>query len=224
VGSDKEKIFEQGAWAIGTISQEDESFKERLQIPDIINPLIKKLMTTNDEKVSKNTCWALTCVASGKSLKEKLELRYAVYTALMEMLKKHTDESTLDSILSTLLDLTSNDSIKLLIQGRCLQRFHQLLQANVPNIVHKILQIICYITNGTNEETQEVINSGLVEHLFVLLTNPSTDNYSKKECLWTIANILVGTPEQLQFIFQNQQWINILFQQAYDPVLMVVVF
>jgi hypothetical protein len=185
-------------------------------------PLIQKLASTTDEKVSKNTCWALTSLASGRSLKEKLELRFAVYCALINMLNKHSDESTLDSILSTLLDLTSNETINHLIQGKCLERFLQLLKMNQSGLVHKILQIVCYVTNGTNEQTQRVIDSGLVDQVFLLLSNPSTDNYSKKECLWTIANILVGTSEQLNYIFRNQQWISILFQQAHDPALMVV--
>ena len=75
-----------------------------------------------------------------------------------------------------------------------------------------MLQILAFITNGTDKQTQAVIEAGGVEMIMELLSDQSLDLHCKRECLWALSNIIVGTQEQMMYIFGREQFVNIIFE------------
>lgn len=212
LSSRHEKIFEQGAWAVGNICSEDFSFKERLQTPEILNPIVQKLLSTQDENVSKNTTWTLCNLVSGSGLKSKLELRRTAYNTLIVLSKKHQDLEILESVLKCILDLTSNDLLEIIISSGLLNRLIELISKDSKPLMHVCLQIICFVTNGNNQQTQAVLDAGGIVQVFRLLNSNDVDKYCKKESLWIISNVAVGPREQMEYIFNKEDWVSLLFR------------
>lgn len=120
LSSKHDKIFEQGAWAIGNISAEEGGFKETLLKYDVIEPLVLKIMQTTDQETIKYTSWALHNLVSGGSnnLKKKLAL-----TALLKLILTQDDLEVLSNSLSALLDITDESLVGTLIESKLVYRF-----------------------------------------------------------------------------------------------------
>ena len=206
-----EKIFEQGAWAVGNISADEGTFKEILLKYNIMEKLVTKILTSRDEEVLKYTNWALCNLVTGTSQNIKKNVAMA---ALIKIILTQNDPSMINDSLRALLDLTDNPTVHILIESKLVPRFFELIKMPFKNILFTILQLIAYITNGTDKETQAILDCGGVEVIFALLAEPGTDVACRRECLWIISNILVGTYEQMKYVFSKNQWVDTLFNHS----------
>ena len=44
-----------------------------------------------------------------------------------------------------------------------------------------------------------------------LLADANLDLNCKRECLWALSNIVVGTPEQMIYVFGNPEFVSMIF-------------
>lgn len=206
-----EKVFEQGAWAVGNISADDGSFKEILLKYEVLEPLVTKILGTSDSEIIKYTSWALCNLVSGGS--RHLKKRLAV-AALVKLLMTQSDLEILQNSLTALLDITDDSLIQILIDSNLVQRLVNLMKNPEPQILYTILQILAYVTNGSDDQTQSIIDNGGVTVIFELMKLPTLDHMCRRECLWIISNVLVGTYQQMKYIFRNNDWVNALFNHC----------
>lgn len=206
-----EKVFEQGAWAVGNISADDGSFKEILLKNEVLEPLVTKILSTLDPEVIKYTSWALCNLVSGGS--KHLKKRIAV-TALIKLIMTQQEIEILQNCLGALLDITDDSLIQILIDTKLVERLINLLRNPIPTILYTILQLLSYITNGTDEQTQSIIDHGGVVAIFDLLKVPTLDHMCRRECLWIVSNVLVGTYQQMKYVFRNNEWVDVLFSHC----------
>lgn len=209
--SPHQKIFEQGAWAVGNISADDPTFKEVLLKYEVLEILVSKIISTPDQDVLKYTSWALCNLVKGgsRSIKKRLAI-----TALIKLLLTQQDFEIIDDCLSALLDLLDDSLIQILIDAKLNLRLVEFLRQPSTQIVYHTLQIISFITNGTDTQTQSMIECGVLPMLFNLLQQAGLDLMCRRECLWIISNITVGTFQQMKLIFENKQWVEILFNHC----------
>lgn len=203
-----DKIFEQGAWAVGNISADEGSFKEVLLKYNVLDPLVAKILSTNDTEILKYTNWALCNLVTGTS--KHLKKRVAI-TALIKIINTQHDLDMIAESLRALLDLTDESIIQLLIDSKVVNRLFELIQTPFKSVLFTILQLLSFVTNGTDSQTQTIIDCGGVEVIFRLLEDASLEIICRRECLWIISNILVGTFDQMKFIFNNNRWVDIIF-------------
>ena len=45
-----------------------------------------------------------------------------------------------------------------------------------------------------------------------LLADANVDLNCKRECLWALSNIVVGTPEQMMYVFDNPEFVSMIFK------------
>jgi len=82
-----------------------------------------------------------------------------------------------------------------------------------------LLRIIAFVTNGTDEQTQKVIDTGFLDEFYLLLSHPKQDKRIAKEILWIISNISIGTIEQIDAtIVKNDRYQVILKYALSDNV------
>lgn len=203
-----DKIFEQGAWAVGNISADEGSFKETLLKYNVLEPLVTKILKSSDPEVLKYTNWALCNLVTGTS--KSLKKRVAV-AALIKIIITQNDPEMLASSLTALLDLTDESIVQTLIDAKVVHRLFDLIKVQLKPILFTILQLLSYVTNGSDSQTQVILDCGGVDIIFRLLEEPGLEHVSRRECLWIISNILVGTFDQMKFIFNNSRWVDIIF-------------
>lgn len=69
------------------------------------------------------------------------------------------------------------------------------------------MRILAYVTNGTDQQTQAVIDAGFIQIFYGILRSPDTDKRIVKEVLWILSNISIGPPEQIQAaLIDNNQY------------------
>lgn len=212
LNSKYEKIFEQGAWAVGNISADEGSFKEILLKYNVLDPLVAKIMSTSDQEVLKYTNWALCNLVTGTNqISSQIVKKRVAITALIKIILTQNDPDMLAESLRALLDLTDESIVQILIDSKVVQRLLDLIRTPIRQIHFTILQLISYVTNGTDIQTQVILDCGGAEVIFRLLEDPGLDVSCRRECLWIISNILVGTYDQMKFIFNNHKWVDIIF-------------
>lgn len=203
---------------MGNISAEDGSFKQHLIDCGAIKPLVEKILQTNDDNVIKYTNWALTnlCrgdVASGKKVDNKI----LATTAFIKVIMTQDDLEVLSDALSALTELMENSLIQNLIQAGLVPRLIKIAERKYKAILYPLLQILSYISNGTDYQTQEILDRGGLKLIFDLLSDPTVDMICRKECLWIVSNVLVGTFDQVRFVFSHPDWAQILMKYCEDP-------
>lgn len=212
LASKHEKIFEQGAWAVGNIASDEGGFKETLLKYNVIEPLVIKIMRTNDESVLKYTSWALCSLVNGGSNNAKKKMAIA---ALVKLIQTQDDLEVLSQSLSALLSITDPHVIQVVIESGLVKRFVALTRCRFQTVLFPLLQMISFITNGNDQQTQAVIDNGGIEAVFDLLRDERLDLYCKRECLWIISNVSVGTFAQMKYVFSNLEWVDTLFKYCF---------
>merc|ERR1711997_603190 len=82
---------------------------------------------------------------------------------------------------------------------------------------HPALRTIGNIVTGSDEQTQYVINLGVLKRLHRLMTSDKAP--IKREACWTVSNITAGSPEQIEAVISNnlfQPLINILKAEKFE--------
>lgn len=68
---------------------------------------------------------------------------------------------------------------------------------NQPRVVVPTLRTIGNLITGTDQQTQHVLDAGLIKTFYNLLLEDSPDNL-RREALWCVSNMTAGTPQQIQ--------------------------
>jgi len=152
-------------------------------------------------------------VASGKKVDNKI----LATTAFIKVIMTQDDLEVLSDALSALTELMENSLIQNLIQAGLVPRLIKIAERKYKAILYPLLQILSYISNGTDYQTQEILDRGGLRLIFDLLSDPTVDMICRKECLWIVSNVLVGTFDQVRFVFSNPDWAQILMKYCEDP-------
>lgn len=192
------EIFEQASWCVANISADCAKFKNLLIDSGVVQPLTKKILCTSDIKILKQTTWALANVCRGKNKNQRV-IQFAA-PAFIKVLSsvEITDEiDILNDSLMGLADVVDDDLVNTLCEGSLLPKLKEISKLRFKVILFPLLRILAYITNGDDVQTQMVINNGFLELFYELLADPTQDNRIRKEILWILSNITIGTPEQI---------------------------
>ena len=117
---------------------------------------------------------------------------------LIELVYHEDKEVVTDACwgLSYITDGTE-DRIQLVIDYRdkLFSRLDTLLKCSVVSVVTPALRTIGNIVTGDDEQTQKVIESGLLKNFTSLMQHPKMS--IQKEAAWTVSNITAGKPLEI---------------------------
>jgi len=82
------------------------------------------------------------------------------------------------------------------------EELHKNLLSNDARLITPTLRTFGHIINGSDLQAQAVIDSGLIENLFPLLSSPSRT--VMKEAAWVYSNIMGGTRSQVRDVFKYE--------------------
>ncbi len=158
-----------------------------------------------------NAVWALSNFCRGKP-QPSLELVKPVIPHIANLLKSQNKEALMDACwtLSYLSD-GSNNRIKAVMSGDDItQNVVSLLGQEDDSIVTPAVRVLGNFVSGEDEETQAVIDAGVLDHVNRLLTYPKRG--IRKETCWLLSNIAAGTKSQIDQLMRRPNEMRTIMQ------------
>ncbi|XP_051127741.1 importin subunit alpha-1a-like [Andrographis paniculata] len=167
-------------------------------------PALQRLVTSNDDEVLADACWALSYLSDGTNDKIQAVIEAGVCQRLVELLL-HPAPSVLIPALRTVGNIVTGDDVQtqyIIDHGALPCLLNLLIHHHKKSIKKEACWTISNITAGNKEQIQVVIDAGLIQPLVTLLQTAEFD--IKKEAAWAISNATSGgTNEQIKYMVER---------------------
>lgn len=204
-----EDVAEQAVWAVGNIAGDSVQLRNLILSGGALQPMIRMLDASPKISCLRNTTWALANLVRGKPAPE-IEAVTPMLSCLSKLLAG-TDEEVLTDACWALSYISDgqNDRITAILNSNVsVERLLELVGHESPTVLAPALRTVGNIATGEDWQTQRLLDAGLLGPLRRLMTH--TKNSIRKETLWTLSNILGGTPEQIRSVHEAGYFPDIL--------------
>ncbi|KAJ4434345.1 hypothetical protein ANN_22904, partial [Periplaneta americana] len=165
-------------------------------------PKLVDLLGSSYMHVAEQAVWALGNIAGDGSGARDLVLNYGAMPALLELIKPDTTVSFLRNIVWTLSNLCRNKNPPppFEIVETCLSTLNRLLHYADTDVLADTCWALSYLTDGSNDKIQAVVDTGVVPRLVELLR--ATEVNVLTPALRAVGNIVTGNDMQTDAIIQ----------------------
>lgn len=163
-------------------------------------PKLVALLSSSNPSVAEQAVWALGNIAGDGTTSRDLVLEHNVMPALIELITPSVSTAFLRNIVWTISNLCrhkcpppSFESVRV-----CLPLLNKLLHYTDNDVVADTCWALSYLTDGSNDKIQAVVDTGMVPQLISHLSNPEVNVLTP--ALRTVGNIVTGTDSQTDSI------------------------
>jgi len=194
-------IKEQAVWALGNIAGDSSSCRDFILQLQVIPYLIQLTGVGVPQPLRKNAVWTISNLCRGRPAPVFSFIRITI--PYLVQLLHDPDSNIVGDALWALSYITDGDN----------ERIEEVLkfpvaEIVVPLLLHKLstvyapaLRVVGNISTGEDRHTQAILDAGVIPRLRVLLEGNSKGII--REVCWALSNITAGTPNQIQFIFDE---------------------
>lgn len=176
-----------------------------LSLKNVANPESNSLLC--------NAVWALSNFCRGKP-HPKLEIVAPAIPHLAHLLKMDNKEALMDACwaLSYLSD-GPNERVRAVMAGEGItSNIVALLQHDSHSILSPAVRVLGNFVSGDDEETQAVLDAGVLNHVNRLLTFPNRG--IRKETCWLLSNIAAGNQNQINKLIRSTKDIQVIIRHV----------
>ncbi|KAH7866499.1 hypothetical protein Vadar_021214 [Vaccinium darrowii] len=166
-------------------------------------PIFVKLLSSPSDDVREQAVWALGNVAGDSAKCRDIVLGHGALLPLLAQLNEHTKPSMIRNATWTLSNFCRGKPQAAFDQIKpALPALQRLIHSNDEEVLTDACWALSYLSDGTNDKIQAVIDSGVCPRLVELLLHHSSSVVIP--ALRTVGNIVTGDDMQTQCIINHQ--------------------
>ena len=183
---------------LGNLAIESSNIRNFLIKEKIYDKILALIVSTNQKKLIKNCTWAIGNFFRIKPIIPYDYAKKSIKIIARNLLLLQDDKEFLSDACFILCFITENykEGIKELMELEILENIIKLLDCNVAYIQITSLRLIGNIAAGNANQTQKLIDLGLLSQLKKTIINPKKS--IRKETAWILSNIAAGTQKQIE--------------------------